>query len=66
LITTAKETERKVSAADHGSLQHVLKNFYFPLFKTHLQVPKRFADPTERVVVPVAKLEQLYKIFERC
>lgn len=66
LIHTNPDQDSVVSVADRTTLQYQVKNLVFPLIRRHLVVPEALADPSHRAVVPLAKLEQLYKIFERC
>jgi len=43
-------------------LQHVL----FPAFRSVFLPPRELAAPEAQVMVQIAALEQLYKVFERC
>jgi DNA mismatch repair protein MLH1 len=59
-VLNRKETDLLVE------LRHVLQNMIFPAFKlqSHFYPPADFID--DRVIVQVASLDNLYKVFERC
>jgi DNA mismatch repair protein MutL len=60
LVSNGKETDLLVE------LRHVLQNVIFPSFKLQstFYPPADFID--DRVIVQVASLDNLYKVFERC
>ena len=45
---------------------HLFKNVIFPLIRKKLYPPRDFLRGSEGVFVQVTRLENLYKIFERC
>jgi len=67
LVTTSPNpTAPPVSVADKTSIQYIVKNVLHPGLRTALGAPQDFADPRNGCVVPLTRLEQLYRIFERC
>jgi hypothetical protein len=70
--TTFPSVAPAVISAKPTSIQYMLKNILFPAAKKYLVCPRSFADatkmdnPMEKVFTVVTRLEDLYKVFERC
>ena len=46
--------------------EYVLQHVLFPAFRSVFLPPRELAAPQAQVMVQIAALEQLYKVFERC
>ncbi|TPX32420.1 hypothetical protein SmJEL517_g04461 [Synchytrium microbalum] len=61
-VESVKETEE--SNAERDSHQWMIEHVLFPAFRNYFQAPKSFVD--NGVIVRLATLPDLYRVFERC
>lgn len=66
LILTSPDSNLGVQLGDKNSLQYAIKNILYPNLKAYLAVPMEFSDSRKKLFVQLAKLEQMYRVFERC
>ena len=66
LITTDPSNLNLLPFSDRNSLQYILKNVLFPAIKSSLIPSLELFDSSNGYVIQLAKLEQLYRVFERC
>eukprot|EP00511_Aplanochytrium_stocchinoi_P001217 CAMPEP_0204831080 /NCGR_PEP_ID=MMETSP1346-20131115/9796_1 /ASSEMBLY_ACC=CAM_ASM_000771 /TAXON_ID=215587 /ORGANISM="Aplanochytrium stocchinoi, Strain GSBS06" /LENGTH=797 /DNA_ID=CAMNT_0051961809 /DNA_START=100 /DNA_END=2493 /DNA_ORIENTATION=+ len=67
--TVREQVNEKIqqsSLVDDTDTKYILKNVLYPAYRSKVVPPTEFADPDNFVVVRMACLENLYKIFERC
>lgn len=63
-IVLSQKTESKNEEDPLAEFSWMVEHTLFPAFRAHLICPKRIIE--QRIVVQVANLPDLYKVFERC
>lgn len=61
---TAEFYSEIAMAATEEEWKHAMEHVFYPLLKSHLLPPEKFAH--DRTFLELAALSNLYKVFERC